>query len=345
MNTQASEKDDLQQGTTTPEERFFGVNHEVNLDDPPDDDNKVEIETLEDGESTAQPSDDKSQVKPSDDEHGDEVEEYSERVQKRINKLTWQAKEAERKLQTVAAERDEAFKATQSLYGQNQQYQHVIQQGEGHLIARMKQAADAAVQNAENKYRKAYEDGDTDAVIAAQKEMIAAQGQANEAMHAENDYRFRQGQQRQFPQQPQPVPQPQQQQQQQQGAPELQPEVKEWADKNPWFMSNEHRDMTAIALSEHERIIRDEGITPNTSQYYEKIDAKMRELFPKYFDSGSETSGAANVETVVAPAQRSAATGKPRKVKLTPSALALAKRLGLSPEQYANQVLKDRGLI
>ena len=122
MNTQVEEKDEgLQQGST-PEERFFGVNHEVNLDDG-DDDGKVEIET---GEEESKPApaaaaDDDGGQK---DELGEEMEEYSERVQKRINKLTWQAKEADRRAKRLESERDEAFRATQSLYSQNQQYQH-----------------------------------------------------------------------------------------------------------------------------------------------------------------------------------------------------------------------------
>lgn len=339
MNTQVSEKEGLQQGTT-PEDRFFGTRHEVDLSGPKPGD-KVEIEETQDDESGATTGR-KAADESGNDEHGDEIEEYSERVQKRINKLTWQAKEAERKLQSITAERDEAFRATQTLYGQNQQYQQIIHNGEAHLIARMKQAADAAVANAEAKYRKAYEDGDTDAIIAAQKAMIAAQGQANEAASAENDYRFRASQQQQ---RQQPVPQQFQQRQQQFQQQQPRPEVAEWAENNPWFMDKRHRDMTAVALSEHERLVEDEHVAPHSQEYYEKIDAKMRSVFPTYFKKSSGTSAPASVETVVASAERSASGGTPRKVKLTPSALKLAKRLGLTPEQYANQVLKDRGLL
>lgn len=337
MNTQASEKEDLQQSTTTPEERFLGIRTEINLDD--DDSDKVEIETSDEDASAS----DKSKAKSATDD--DELGEYSERVQKRIARLTWEREEANRKAQILQEERDEAFRATQSLYGQNQQMQNVIQQGEGHLIKRMKDAATAAKAAAEGKYRKAYEDGDTDAVIAAQQEMIAAQAELNEAIHAEQDYAYRSAQARQqmHPAMYQPMPVQQRPQQPQVRRPE--PEVQEWSEKNPWFNDPKHRDMTAVALSEHERLIRDEHIAPNTDEYYRKIDAKMRQIFPSYFDDGGDSSAASNVSTVVAPAQRSAPTGRPRKVKLTPSALKLAKKLGLTPEQYANQVLKDRGLL
>jgi hypothetical protein len=331
MNT---EKDTVQK--TTPEERFFGVSHEVDLDATPDkeEETKVEVETVDDEESEPQEAAEKSEK----DEHKDEVEEYSERVQKRIDKLTWKAKDAERKLKAAQAERDEAFRATQNLYGQNQQYQQIIQQGEGILVQRMKEAATAALASAEAKLRAAHEEGDTDAIIAAQREIIKAQGQSDEADRAENDYRFRQSQ---------PKPRPQQQYPQQPQVRQPEPEVAEWAEKNPWFMSNEHRDMTAVALAEHERLVVDEKIPPNSPEYYEKIDAKIRQIFPTYFASntGSETSATAPVNTVVAPADRTAPTSKTRKVKLTPSALKLAKKLGLTPEQYANQVLKDRGLL
>ena len=119
-----------------------------------------------------------------------------------------------------------------------------------------------------------------------------------------------------------------------------------WAQENPWFGSEDHKDMTALAYGVHERLITKEGFDPNSDAYFEAIDRTMRSRFPEYFGEESTGSGEEPSSTsrgpsvVVAPSARNNGA-KPRKVRLSRTQLALAKRLGLTAEQYANQLIKE----
>jgi len=122
--------------------------------------------------------------------------------------------------------------------------------------------------------------------------------------------------------------------------------ARQWQKDNPWFGNDSHKDMTALAYGVHERLVRDEGFDPNSDEYFEAIDTTMRSRFPEYFDEGDgqqvqTSSPSRRNSTVVAPASRNNGA-RPRKVKLTHSQVALAKRLGLTNEQYAKQLTKER---
>ena len=116
-----------------------------------------------------------------------------------------------------------------------------------------------------------------------------------------------------------------------------------------WF--GQEKDMTALAYGVHEKLVRDEGFDPNSDEYFETIDRTMRSRFPDYFGEGDSGSGEASQDeqpsstsrspsVVVAPSSRNNGA-KPRKVRLSRTQLALAKRLGLTAEQYANQLIKE----
>ena len=124
-------------------------------------------------------------------------------------------------------------------------------------------------------------------------------------------------------------------------------EALEWQGENPWFGTD--KEMTSFAYGVHERLISDEGVDPNTPEYYELIDQRMKEVFPTHFsgdDTGSsdsvivETAPRRKASTVVAPAARNNGA-VPRKVTLTSTQVSLAKRLGLTPQQYAQQLIKE----
>jgi hypothetical protein len=126
------------------------------------------------------------------------------------------------------------------------------------------------------------------------------------------------------------------------------PKLQSWLGENPWF--GKDAELTSFAYGVHEKLVREEGVDPRSKEYYKAIDSRMREVFPNQF--GRETSSVVEVgaeepvarhrtTTVVAPARRS--SGAPRKVQLTSTQVALAKRLGLKPEQYAKQLLKESG--
>jgi hypothetical protein len=129
--------------------------------------------------------------------------------------------------------------------------------------------------------------------------------------------------------------------------PEPDPEALEWKEENSWF--GKDKEMTSFAYGVHERLIRDEGVDPNTPEYYQLIDQRMKEVFPTHFSGDSagsdgsvivDTAPRRKVSTVVAPAARNNGA-VPRKVTLTSTQVSLAKRLGLTPQQYAQQLIKE----
>ena len=272
----------------------------------------------------------------------EELDTYSEKVQKRIDKLTWEREEAKREAKKAAAIRDEAVRYASVVNQQNQQQANIIATGEARLVEQIKQRAAMAVESASQKYREAYESGDPGAIIEAQKNLTLAQAEQLEGYNYERDYNQRlqnwQAQQQRNAYYQQQVPQrPAQPQQPQQQAVQPTPESQSWAAKNPWFGKPEHRDMTAIAYAEHERVIRDEGLKADSPEYYAAIDAKVRKHFPDFF--GNE--GGQKPNTVVASGERNN-SGKPRTVRLTPHQVSLAKTLGLTNEEYARQALKEQ---
>lgn len=354
-------------GRMTKEDRFFGVSSPVTFPDPDDKSEPPEVEVADEDEGAAPPQEEpgkkpKAEAGKGEGADDEELETYSERVQKRINRLTWEAKEAGRQRDALQAERDEAMRVTQTLFGQNQQYQQIIQSGEGQLVARIKQAAEASVASATAAYRQAYEAGDTDEVIKTQSELIQKQAELQQALFYEQDYQQREAQRQsfalggrvpqgmpgqQFAGYTQPVQLPTSQKQQ---VPEPSEEVKAWAAENPWFGTGpeSRRDMTAVAYAKHESLIRDEGVPVNSPEYYEAIDAEMRLRFPDYFgkaQGGAPSSTSQGTTTVVAPATRDNSGPKRRKVRLNPGQVAVARQLGLTNEQYATQLLKDEGLL
>lgn len=350
MNTEVKSADTA--ATTSQEDKFFGVSTSIDDMLPAADDKKSEakpeivIEETDEGvQVTEQPvatDTDDDPPEPKKVEAGatdEDVEEYGEKVQKRIDKLTWKFNEEKRQREAAVAVKDEAVRAAQALNQRNQNYENIIQTGEATLVEQIKSRAALAVQSAKSNYAKAYEEGDTQAIIKAQEEFTLAQAEQLEAFRYEGDYKNRMQnwqQQRQFAQQQQlPV---QQQPQVTQKPPEPTPESQTWASKNPWFGKNEHRDMTAIAYAEHEKLIRDDGVKPDTDEYYEKIDAKMRDVFPTYFKKEGKSKPP---PTVVASGSRNNGA-KPHTVRLTPTQVTTAKAIGLTVEQYAKQVLKEQ---
>ena len=308
------------------EDKFFGVKTTISKDD--DDAPDVEIEESQASPVPSTPP--KVEAKPDDDD--DELSSYSENVQKRIKKLTWEKNEERRQREAIAAEREEAVRFAQIQQQRVQQQEELIAHGEGYLIQQIKERANAMLQQAQTKYRKAYEEGDTDAIIAAQDEMLNWKAELFSAGQQEQNFmqRVQSYQQQRQQRPPQPFqPRPQQ-------TAKATPQASNWAQENPWFGDPKHKDMTALAYGVHERVVRDEGLKPDTPEYYERIDGEMRQRFPEYFGEGQgrHASTHRNPKSVVAPAGRNNGA-RPRQVKLTPSAISLAKKLGLTPEQYA----------
>jgi len=324
------------------EEKFFGVKTTFSKEKKEASD--IDIEIVDDRpEEDRRPPQKEEVVKAEESESDDEeLEGYSEKVKKRINKLRYQQHEERRKREEAERMREEAIRVAQQYADQSKQYQQIISQGEQTLVEQIRARAELTLQQAKDRYRVAYEEGNTDKVLEAQEALMNAQAEMKSADYQLNQLKNR-PKQVERPQQ-QAQQQPQQAQTQRQKPPEPSPKAVQWAEDNPWF--GKEKDMTALAYGVHERLVRAEGVDPNSDEYYEAIDRTMRSKFPEYFgedDSGSDvksSSTSRSPSVVVAPSQRNNGA-KPRKLRLSRTQIALAKRLGLTPEQYANQLIKE----
>jgi len=319
------------------EEKFFGVKTTFGKEKQEVSD--IDIEVIDDRPEEDRRPPQKEEVKAEEqDSDDDELEGYSEKVKKRINKLRYQQHEERRKREEAERMREEAVRVAQQYADQSKQYQQIISQGEQTLVEQIRARAELTLQQAKDRYRVAYEEGNTDKVLEAQEALMNAQAEMKSADFQLNQLKNR-------PKQPeQPAQQPVQQQPQRQAPPEPSPKAVKWAEENPWF--GKEKDMTALAYGVHERLVRDEGVDPNSDEYYETIDRTIRSKFPEYFgedDSGSDNTSSSTSRSpsvVVAPSERNNGA-KPRKLRLSRTQIALAKRLGLTPEQYANQLIKE----
>lgn len=343
--------DDTVEGTMSSEDKFFGVKTVIGKkgNEVVDD---IDVEVVDDRPPEDRRPPAKKEAKKeevSDDDDGDdELAGYSEKVKKRINKLRYEQHEERRQREAAERMREEAIRVAQQYAEQNKQYQQALSQGEQYIVQQVRQRAQLELDQAKSLYKTAYEEGNTDKVLEAQEKLINAQAEFKAA-----EAQFTQLQNKR-PQQPQRFEQDFQQLQQQSQS-QQQPQVAKpsekaltWAKENPWFGNEDHKDMTALAYGVHEQLITKQGYDPNSDEYFEAIDRTMRSRFPDYFgedstgsgeeDSPSSTSRSPSV--VVAPSSRNNGA-KPRKVRLSRTQLALAKRLGLTAEQYANQLIKE----
>lgn len=261
----------------------------------------------------------------------DDLEEYSEKVKKRISQ-TKKAWHDERRLKEAATrEKEQALRFAQQVFEENRRLKQHIGKGEKVYVSEVTEAAKAAAETAKADLKRAYETNDADLVAAAQERLMEAklkmrdvQGFKPSSLQEEEEE----------------VQQPQRAQ-----APRVTVDAKAeaWRADNEWFGAN--KGMTAFALGLHEELV-ESGIDPSSDTYYEKINTAVRKHFPEQFEEEQEESTGAKVEktppprkptTVVAPATRSTA---PRQVRLNASELALAKKFGLTPEQYAREKIK-----
>ena len=298
-----------------------------------------EVEDLPAPKKTPKPEKPAKAESADDDEPSEEeLADYSDKVQKRISKLTKKRREEERLRQAAERRAQEVETRARDLeqkYGESQQ---LIQRGQVALLAKIQRAAELASQDAERKYRDAFERGDSDALIAAQREMYEASSELQQVKQY-------QGQQRS-----QSAPQTQSQPVQQFSAPEPDPRAKQWADKNQWFGTDE--EATAYAYGVHEKMVRREGYDPTSEEYYSEMESRIQRRFPELFDETEEleetivntpeiskTNQQKPAQNVVAPGGRNNGSA-PLKITLTPSMRKTAENLGISAEDYAKELLK-----
>jgi hypothetical protein len=291
---------------------------EVEVEVPEDKKPEVEIEIVDDTppqDRGRKPSD------PPEDPTDEELEGYSEKVRKRMSHLTKGYHDERRAKETAFREREEAIRYAQQILEENKNLKGTVGKNQEALLEQAKRSTATEVEQAKAKYKIAYESGDSDAVVAAQDELTAAKIKADRV----NNFKLP------------PVQTPEVAVQQQQTTPN-QPQVDEkavnWQKQNSWFGSDD--EMTSFALGLHQKLVK-QGLDPRSDEYYEKINSRMRQVFPDEFDDAEEVEveKPKQKSNVVAPATRSTA---PKKIVLTPSSVALAKRLGVPLEEYAKQV-------
>lgn len=255
----------------------------------------------------------------------DEIAKYSQDVQKRMKKLKWEFHEERRKKDEAIRQAEEAANFAKRIYEQNQQLQSTVRGGEKVLVDQAKGRVEAEMAAAKTLYKKAYEEGDTENLIKAQ-ELIADLTTQRRRVAEYQPTQFEEvGPPRQAVQ----------------SAP-ADPLFTEWKEKNKWFDTD--KELRSFAMGVHEKLV-ESGVDPRSREYYEKIDRRMREVFPDNFSQERTSGSSARVRSsgnVVAPAVRTATgSNTAQRVQLTATQVSLAKRLGISPQQYAAQLLKE----
>jgi len=323
----------------TREDQFFGKQTEIDNKIP----DNLEVEIIDDTPKEDQgkkPRAEDVPVEVDDDEVDKEIADYSKRAADRIAKIKYEYHEERRAKEAAARESKEAVQRLQILMSENRKLQTMLSQGGEVLNKQAHNNALWAKQNAQVEFKKAYDEGDADAMSKAQemvtKATIAEQQSVNMAENVQAEIAKKL-----------PVEQPVVQTQ------ELDPEMKTWSNKNPWFMStvDEHKEMTSYALTIDQRL-RNQGILPekDAQKYYAEVDKNMRNEYPNFFGVQVEqTAGVVHEtgtpkrqpSTVVASATRDSGNKKPSQVRLTQTQVRLARQLGITPEQYANQLLQE----
>lgn len=300
------------------------MNDDIEVDIEGEDDLEIEVQddTPERDRGKPKAPEVETETKGADD---DDLEGYSDSVKKRINKLKFDQHAERRAKEEAVRLREEAISYAEKIRKENEELRKAYADGETAYVGQAKARLESELASARSAYKAAYESGDADAVLAAQEKLLKLQVENDRVQN----YKPRPAQA------PAPVPQTQQ------AAPQVaKPDDRamQWAEKNTWFMKD--KSMTGFAMGVHEDLVA-QGIDPKSDLYYSKIDDAVRRTFPDRFDGGSieEKAPRRQAGTVVAPAARS--TKAPRKIVLTSSEAALAKRLGVPLKVFAAQKLKD----
>jgi len=285
----------------------------------------VEIEVVDDT-----PEKDRGR-KPLDREVADptdeEIDKYSDGVKKRIQELTHARHDERRAKEALLREKQELERLAQHMVAENNRLKQYVNTGTEQYAASQLQIAETEVEKAKRQLKEATEAFDTDGVIAAQDALMDAKLK----MQAAKNFKPTPLQVDETEVQTQPTHAPRQ---------ELDEKTARWQAKNQWFGTPGYEEVTSFALGLHQKLVNS-GVDPRSDDYFERIDARMKSTFPEVFggaeDRPKSGDGPKRPTSVVAPATRS--TGA-RKVQLTPTQIALAKKYGLTPQQYAAEVAK-----
>jgi uncharacterized protein (UPF0335 family) len=254
--------------------------------------------------------------------YNDELEDYSVKVKKKLIQMKRLAHDERREKEAALREQQEAINLAQRVIEENKRLKSTLTNSEKNVLTSIQRAVDLEMEAAKKAYREAYDSGDTDKVMEAQERLTEASLKQDKVKNYRPPALQTEEYEVQTPSQP---------------APKIQVDQNAvaWQKQNQWF--GEDKVMTGMALAVHEQL-KEEGVALSSREYYRRIDETMRKRFPEKFESDKpeETRGT-KLSTVVAPASRSTSS---KRVRLTQSQMNIAKKLNLTPEQYAQAVLK-----
>ena len=257
-------------------------------------------------------------------EQENEIEDYSEGVKKRINKLTYKVRESERREQA-------AIDYAQSVQDELNKTKNKLSKTDKNLYDEYSTRVTSQLNSAQEAYKKAYESGDTDALLESQKDMakLAVEEESLKRVRpkeVETEIEVPQVEQQVAPRYQEPA-----------RAIQPDPKAKAWADKNTWF--GDDLAMTTAAFAFHRQLTEGEGYDPTSDDYYKEVDKRLAESFPHKLGKTQK-----EVKENVAGSSKGVGTSRTRSrrtIKLTPSQVAIAKRLGVPLEEYAKHVKED----
>jgi len=302
------------------------VGAEINLDDKGEPEKiespveeKIEVEKVEEQPVEDKTFENETKIKVKSEENKDELKEYSDGVQKRIAKLTRKMREAER-------QKEEAIAFAEAVNKQKEETETRLSKLDKSYVSEFESRVTSNLSAAKQALKTAIEAQDVDGQVKAQEQIASLTMDAARLNNLKTTAEEPK-QQKEINITPQRTIQPT----------VTDPRAEDWASKNVWFGSDSA--MTYTAFDIHKKLVEEEGYDPKSDEYYAEIDSRIRVEFPHKFDKieGNTTERAKPVQNV-ASAKRSASTGRKKTVKLTPSQVAIAKRLGVPLEEYAKQL-------
>ena len=296
------------------------------------DEDKVEYEIEGQGETEVEVVDDtpaedrgrRPMEDPPKDFAEDELNKYDEGVRKRIQHFTKGYHEERRAKESAEREREEALRIAHAVVEENKKLKGSLNTNQQALLEQAKRVVGNEVEKAKARYKEAYEAGDSDAVVDAQEALIAAKSKMERVNNFKPAPLQEERTEVQIPQQVTKQP-------------PVDHKAMAWQSENKWFGSDD--EMTSFALGLHTKLVKS-GVDPQSNEYYEKLNSRVRQVFPDQFESEKPVNAPTSPKrSNVAPATRSTA---PKKIVLTQTQVNIAKRLGVPLDLYARKVAEEQ---
>ena len=285
-------------------------------------DNEVDVEVVDD---TPEKDRGREASEPPSEVTEDELESYSDKVKKRIQHLSKGYHDERRAKESAAREREEALRFAKQVFEENKRLKGLANESVKTAVESEKYAFEAELSQARAKFKKAYEDGDADVLAEAQEQIADAKIKLDRVNNRKVETSLQEEDNTVYSEPVSPQPRPDY-------------KAQEWQRQNKWFGQDE--EMTSFALGVHEKLVK-QGVDTSSDEYYERLNGRIRQVFPESFDEEVvEKPKKSKPASVVAPATRSTA---PKKIVLTQTQVALAKRLGVPLELYAKKVAEEMG--